>query len=110
MKSIFTKIIDREIPSEIIYETEHVIVIKDIHPQAPIHLLIIIKKQIPNLQSIKLNDLYLIQEVVKAAQITAQILNVNDYRLVTNNGELSGQTIFHLHFHFLAGRELKGLA
>lgn len=109
MKSLFAKIIDREIPSEIVFETEHVIVIKDIHPQAPIHLLIIIKKQIPNLQSIKSSDLYLIEEVIKAAQKTAQILDVKDYRLLTNNGELSGQTIFHLHFHFLAGRELKGL-
>lgn len=107
MEDVFQKIIDREIPTDILYENEHVIAFKDIYPKAPIHLLIVVKKPIPDLQSVAAGDLFLVQEVVKAAQILAKEYGIEkNYRLVTNNGTEAGQTIFHLHFHLLAGKRL----
>lgn len=108
--SIFAKIIRKELPSEIIYENDHVIVIKDINPVAPIHLLIITKKEISSIQEIQKEDLHLISEVALAAQHLARVHNIKDYRLLTNCGKEAGQTIFHLHFHFISGRSLGTMA
>ena len=108
MTTIFGKIINREIPAEIVFENDKVIAIKDIHPNAPVHLLIIPKKEIPDLQS--LEDYALMGEVVKVAQKLAEEFDITDgYRLLTNNGSGAGQTIFHLHFHLLGGRRLGAL-
>ncbi len=102
--TIFAKIIEKKIPAEIVWENDHLIVIKDIHPQAPVHLLIIPKEPFLNLQSLPEDKLYLLQEVAKAAQILAKEMKIEKgYRLVTNNGKEAGQTIFHLHFHLLGG-------
>lgn len=107
MSTIFKKIIDKEMSADIVMENEHLIAIKDIHPQAPVHLLIIPKKEFHDLQSVPDNDLHLLIEVAKAAQTLAEQFQITDgYRLLTNNGSGAGQTIFHLHFHLLGGKAL----
>ena len=106
MSSVFTKIINRELPAEVLFENEHVIAIHDIAPVAPIHVLIIAKKEIPSIQCLQDKELFLMKEVIKAAQHIAKELDITDYRLLTNCGEEAGQTIFHLHFHLLAGKRL----
>lgn len=106
MSSVFSKIITKELPAEVLLENEHVIVIKDIHPVAPVHVLIILKKEIASIQCLKPEDMYLMEEVVMAAQTVARRLDLTDYRLITNNGSEAGQTIFHLHFHLIGGRKL----
>ncbi|MCB1111193.1 MAG: histidine triad nucleotide-binding protein [Chlamydiales bacterium] len=107
MTTIFGKIINRELEADIVYEDEHVIAIKDINPAAPVHLLIIPKKEIPRIQEMGEHDLYLLGHVVQVAQKLAKEYNIEEgYRLLTNNGPDAGQTIFHLHFHLLGGRRL----
>jgi len=106
MSSVFAKIIRREIPAEVLFENEHVIAIQDIHPVAPVHALIIVKKEIASVQCLKKEDMYLLEEVMLAAQALAKEFELTDYRLITNNGAEAGQTIFHLHFHLIGGRKL----
>ena len=107
MSTIFGKIVRNELPSEIVYENAHLIVIKDIHKVAPVHLLIIPRKEIASIQAMEEADLFLMQEVIKAAQKVAKDFGIeSDYRLLTNCGALAGQTIFHLHFHLIGGRAL----
>ncbi|MBP9841467.1 MAG: histidine triad nucleotide-binding protein [Simkaniaceae bacterium] len=111
MSTIFGKILRGELPANIVYENPHLIVIKDIHPVAPVHLLIIPRKEVPSIQFLLEKDLPLMQEVVKAAQHVAKQFEVDDgYRLLTNHGEDAGQTVFHLHFHLIGGRKLGPLA
>lgn len=111
MKTIFSRIIDRELPADIVFENERIIAIKDIHPIAPVHLLIMPKKEIPDVQSLTEEDYGLLAEIVKVAQSLAEEYEVAEgYRLLTNNGKAAGQTIFHLHFHLIGGRELGGMA
>lgn len=113
MKSVFQKIIDGELPSEKVFENTHLIAIKDISPKAPVHLLIIPKKEIKDIQSMQPEDFFLLQEVVLTAQKLAKefgLLESGGYRLVTNNGEGAGQTIFHLHFHLIGGQTLGEMA
>ncbi len=106
-ETIFTKIIRGELPADKVFENERVIAIKDIHPCAPVHLLIISKKVIPDLQSAAAGDLPLIGEMMTVAQQLAEKFGITDgYRLLTNNGAPAGQTIFHLHFHLIGGRRL----
>jgi histidine triad (HIT) family protein len=110
MTTIFGQIIAGELPCEKVFENELVIAFKDIAPAAPVHILIMPKKEIPDLQSIKEEDLPLIGEVVRVAKQLAEAFAITDgYRLLTNNGPLAGQTIFHLHFHLIGGRELHHL-
>src|SRR6185295_20325624 len=100
MKTIFQKIIDGEIPSDKVFENEQIIAIKDINPQAPIHLLIIAKKPIPSLAAITPEDGPLMAEMMQVAGDLARKFKIeNGFRLLTNNGTTAGQTIFHLHFH-----------
>lgn len=108
-KTIFSQIIARELPADIVFENERIIAIKDIHPVAPVHLLIISKKEIPSLQSITDADLPLMGEMMKVATELASEFHVKDYRLITNSGPSAGQVIFHLHFHLIGGRQLGGL-
>ncbi len=111
MTTIFGKIIKGELPSERVFENERILAIKDISPAAPVHILIMPKKQIPNLQAVKKEDLPLIEEIILIAQELAEEYGIAEgYRLLTNNGEEAGQTIFHLHFHLLGGRKLSHLA
>jgi histidine triad (HIT) family protein len=111
MTTIFSKIIKRELPAEIVFESEKIIVIKDLHPVAPVHLLIISKEEIPCLQKLKSEELPLLAEMFSVAQELAQQFGIAEgYRLLTNNGESAGQTILHLHFHLIGGRHLGALA
>jgi histidine triad (HIT) family protein len=107
MATIFGKIIKGELPSEKVFENERILAIKDLHPIAPVHLLIIPKKEIASLQKATKEDLTLITEVMLVAQELAAQFGIEEgYRLLTNNGAYAGQTIFHLHFHLIGGRPL----
>lgn len=107
MATIFGKIIKGELPSEKVFENERILAIKDIHPIAPVHLLIIPKKEIASLQAAAEEDFALIAEAILIAQQLAQQFGIEKgYRLLTNNGSDAGQTIFHLHFHLIGGRPL----
>lgn len=108
--TVFAKIIEGQLPSVKHYENEYLVVIEDIHKVAPVHLLIIPKKAYKGLQDVPENELGILQEIGKAAQLMAEKFNLEDgYRLLTNNGEDAGQTIFHMHFHLLGGRRLMTL-
>jgi histidine triad (HIT) family protein len=103
--TLFTKIINRQIPSDIVYEDELCIAIKDINPQAPVHFLLIPKKPIDRLVNAQAEDHPLLGHLLLTAGKIARQLKVADsFRLVINNGEQSGQSVFHLHLHLLAGR------
>ncbi|MGQ9505474.1 MAG: histidine triad nucleotide-binding protein [Thermogutta sp.] len=105
-KTVFKKIIDREIPAEIVYEDQVCLAFKDIHPQAPVHLIVIPKKEIANLEALNDEDESLMGHLFLAMQKIAQQLKLdNGYRVVLNNGRDAGQEVMHLHFHMLAGRE-----
>ena len=107
METIFTKIINKEIPADIIYEDELALVFKDIQPQAPTHLLIIPKKPIPKLSDASPEDQELLGHLMLVAGEVSRMLELDDtFRLVTNNGANAGQSVFHLHLHLLSGRSL----
>jgi len=111
MTTVFGKIIKGELPAEKVFENERILAIKDLHPKAPVHLLIMPKKEIINLQSLQPEDLGLVSEIVAVAQQLAKEFKIEDgYRLITNNGSDAGQIIFHLHFHLIGGRRLGGMA
>jgi histidine triad (HIT) family protein len=106
-KTIFQRIIDREIPARIEYEDEHCIVIHDIHPQAPIHLLVIPKKPIPRLGEAAPTDQAVLGHLLLTAAAMAKKLNLTDgFRLVINNGRHATESIPHLHVHLLAKRQM----
>ena len=105
--TIFGKITRGEIPSEFLYEDEHCVVIQDIHPQAPTHVLIIPRKPIPRLVDAQQSDSELLGHLLLVAGKVANDLGVGaGFRLVINNGADGGQTVFHLHLHILAGRSM----
>ncbi len=101
--TLFTRIIDREIPADIVYEDELCIAINDISPQAPIHMLVIPRKPIVRLADAVAEDKALLGHLMWVAGEVARQAGVADaFRLVVNNGREAGQTIFHLHLHVLA--------
>lgn len=109
--TIFGRIIAGELPSDKVFENERILAFKDINPVAPVHILIVPKKAIPDLQSMTTEDLPLMGEIVEVAQTLAKKYHILEgYRLLTNNGSLAGQIIFHLHFHLIGGRKLGALA
>ncbi|SCA63238.1 HIT-like protein CPn_0488/CP_0266/CPj0488/CpB0508 [Chlamydiales bacterium SCGC AG-110-M15] len=111
MTTIFEKIIEGDLPAEKVYESESLIAIKDINPAAPVHLLIISKKRIADLQSMTEEERQLLPEIIEVAQNLAKEYGVTDnYRLLSNIGSDAGQTIFHLHFHLIGGRRLGPMA
>ena len=102
--SIFTRIIDREIPAEIVFESERVIGIRDINPQAPVHLLVIPKDpSYRDVGELAAGDPALLAELVAAAEQLAAEHADGQYRLIFNSGPEAGQTVFHVHGHVLAG-------
>ncbi len=104
--TIFGKIARGEIPSEFLYEDEHCFAINDINPQAPVHVLVIPKQDIPRLVDAAPDDQMLLGHLLLVAAKVAQQLGVSDaFRLIVNNGAGAGQTVFHLHLHMIAGRE-----
>ena len=105
--TLFEKIINKEIPAEILYEDDISIVIKDISPQAPTHLLIIPKKVIPKLSDATDEDQDILGHLMLLAGKIANQLGLDEtFRLVVNNGAKAGQSVFHLHLHLLSGRTL----
>lgn len=108
MDCLFCKIINKEIPSDIIYEDDKFLAFKDIKPIAPIHLLIIPKKHIPSIKHLEVVDKELMGELLLVAQQIAkkQRVSENGYRLILNIGRDAGQAVNHLHLHLLAGKTL----
>lgn len=102
--SIFSRIINREISSDILYEDEQCIVIRDLHPQAPVHLLVIPKKPIESLMQAVEEDAMLLGHLNLIAAKMATKEGLQGFRLIANNGKAAGQTVFHLHFHVLGGK------
>ena len=108
MSTIFGKIIRREIPADIVYEDDQCLAFRDVNPQAPTHVLLIPKKEIPRLIDAQPDDEALLGRLVLAANRVARQLGVEEaYRLVVNNGAGAGQSVFHLHLHLLAGRPFR---
>ena len=108
VSTIFGKIIRREIPADIVYEDDLCLAFRDVNPQAPTHVLIIPKKEIPRLADANAEDQALLGHLLLAANQVARDLGVgNAYRLVVNNGAGAGQSVFHLHLHILAGRPFR---
>lgn len=104
---IFCKIIAKQIPTSVVHETDDIIVIKDLYPKAPIHYLIIPKKHIQDIQSIAQEDMALPASMIHVAkQLSSKLDGSGDFKLVVNSGKDAGQKVFHLHMHFLAGKQL----
>jgi len=105
---IFCKIINKEIPSTPVFEDEDLIVINDISPQAPIHMLLIPKNHIINLDDVKQENSEILSKILIRAKEVAKENNIEGkYKVTTNIGEMAGQTVFHMHFHLLGGWESK---
>ncbi len=106
---IFCKIIKKQIPCELVYEDDKVIGFKDISPQAPIHIIIIPKEHISDLNCLNVEQAEIIGHIFIVAKEIAQTLGIAEsgYRIVTNCGEQGGQTVQHIHFHLLGGRMLQ---
>jgi histidine triad (HIT) family protein len=109
MASIFSKIIQREIPADIIYEDDVCLAFRDIDPKAPVHVLIIPKKEIRSLADATPADEKILGHLLAKSADIARKLNVdkNGYRIVINTNDDGGQTVFHIHLHLLAGRKLQ---
>lgn len=104
-ETIFSRIISGEIPSEFVYEDEHCVAINDIHPQAPVHVLVIPRRAIAKLSDANADDQALLGHLLLAVgNITRQLGVEEGFRVIINNGEGGGQTVFHLHLHIIAGR------
>ncbi len=105
---LFCKIVEKKIPADIVYESEDIIAFKDIEPKAPIHCLIIPKKHISTINDIDESNSNIIGLMYEAAAQLARTLNVDKdgYRVVMNCNSNGGQTVYHIHLHFLAGRQL----
>lgn len=108
MTTIFTKIIEKEIPADILFEDERVLAFKDISPQAPIHFLVIPKKAIATTNDIDAEDEALVGYMHRIAAKIAKDLGVDEqgYRTVMNCNKDGGQTVYHIHLHVLAGKPL----
>ena len=105
--TIFAKIIRREIPANIVYEDDLALAFKDVHPQAPTHILVIPKKPIPQLAQAQGEDQALLGHLLLVAQqVAVQAGLENGYRVVINNGRDGGQTVDHLHLHILGDRPM----
>lgn len=105
---IFCKIVNGEIPTDLLYEDERVIAFKDINPQAPIHILIITKKHLATLNDLSEEDQALVGHVnITAAKLASDLgIAKSGYRLVNNCNQDGGQVVFHLHYHLLGGKKL----
>jgi histidine triad (HIT) family protein len=106
MTTIFGKIARGEMEANIVYEDDQCVAFRDVNPQAPTHIVIIPRKEIPMVADIKVEDEILLGHLFTAAKQIAKKEGLDDYRLVINNGSGAGQSVFHLHFHLLGGRPM----
>ena len=108
MPTVFTKIINREIPADIVYEDNEILAFNDINPQAPIHILIIPKKEIKTINDIHSVDAAIIGKLFLIAKKIAKKLDISEdgYRVVMNCNEHGGQSVYHIHLHLIGGRRL----
>ena len=108
MACIFCEIINKNIPSEIVFEDDEIMAFRDVDPRAPVHILIIPKRHISGLSDAKESDKELMGRICLAAAEIAERegINLSGYRLVANTGSDAGQAVDHLHFHLLGGRAL----
>ncbi len=109
---IFCKIAKKEIPAEIVYESDTVLGFKDINPAAPAHILFIPKKHYSTLNDIPSEGLCIYEEMMRAAQSLAKEMGVSEsgYRILTNVNPDAGQEVFHVHMHLIGGRKLGKMA
>lgn len=107
-KTLFEKIIDREIPADVVFEDDLVLAFRDIKPAAPMHVLIVPKKPIPRIADAADSDHQVLGHLLlKAAEVASKLgLNQSGYRLVINNGPDAGESVPHLHCHILGGRHM----
>ena len=107
---IFCKIVNHEIPANIVMENEYVMAFEDANPVAPIHVLVVPKKHISNIMEINDENMKYINEIHKMIQNVAKIKGIDNtehgFRVITNYGEDGGQTVHHLHYHIIGGRRL----
>lgn len=105
---IFCKIINKQIPSDIVYEDEQIVAFKDINPLAPVHILVVPKKHIASVMELSKEDEILVGRIYTVIQKLAKEFKVSEdgFRVVTNCGEIAGQTVKHIHFHLLGGKKL----
>ena len=108
MSTIFSKIINKEIPAEIVYEDDELLAFNDINPQAPVHILIIPKKEIKTLNDIESEDQEIMGKMMLLAKDLAKENNIDKsgYRTIFNCNDDGGQTVFHIHLHLIGGRSL----
>lgn len=106
---IFCKIVNKEIPADVVYEDQDILVFKDVNPQAPVHMLLIPKKHIPTFFDLEPGDEAILGRLHQAAVQVARDLGLTEtgFRLVANCREDAGQVVFHIHYHLLAGRKFK---
>lgn len=105
--TIFTKIINKEIPADIIYEDDQCVAFRDVNPQAPVHFLVVPRQPIARLQDLTLDDEDLIGHIHGViTKLADQEEIAEGYRVVVNSGASAGQSVFHLHFHVLGGRPM----
>ena len=107
-KTLFEKIIDREIPGDIVYEDDHCVAFRDVNPAAPMHVLLVPRKPLPMLSDADDADQSLLGHLMLVAPRIAAAEGYGDaFRLAINNGAAAGQSVFHLHLHIIGGRPLK---
>ena len=106
--TLFTKIISREIPADIVHEDDLCLAFRDVNPQAPVHILLIPKKPLDTLSNARPEDQALLGHMLLVVgKITRELKIDGAFRLVVNNGKEGGQAVFHLHMHILAGRRFR---
>ncbi len=105
---IFCKIAHGEIPAEVVYETDKIIAFNDLHPVAPVHVLIIPKAHLADMNELASSDqrAELMEEVLQATQALCKLYHTRSFNLINNCGQEAGQSVFHLHFHFISGVDL----
>ncbi len=105
-KTLFEKIIEGEIPADIVYEDDQCVAFRDVNPQAPFHVLLVPRKPLARLGHATQDDVPLLGHLLLVAPRIARDNGYDDFRLVINNGPTAGQSVYHLHLHILAGRAM----
>ncbi len=106
---VFCEIAQGKQPTQKVYEDDDIIVIKDIRPVAPIHLLLIYKKHVPTINDLTHEDFPKLAKMFGIIQKVTKDQGIESYRIVQNNGKDAGQEVYHIHFHIIGGRKLKGI-